>query len=174
MKATLLLVVLTLTSIKVVSQEFIIVDSDLQWQWVVEGDVGIEQYYGFIRTGGHFSSADTTRGVLTGELKWSHARFKELGYSEWTVPMYVARQDVKGYVVVEFKKSKYRITVKNIRLKQTYTDPLSEEGEESPLIDYALTSYKTIKKGFLKKPAKIYEHTFRKLLEYQEPSQDDW
>ena len=107
-----------------------------------------------------------------GNLKETRADYKPLGYSEMQVPMYVARMDINAYAVIEIKEGRYRITINKIDLIQRYDDALSEKGERSELVTWAVGNNE-FKRAFLKKPVEIYEYTFNNLFK-MDTTQEEW
>jgi hypothetical protein len=101
--------------------------------------------------------------------------FKGYGSSEMSTPMYIARNSVNSFVQIEFKDSKYRVSIKNIKLIQNYDDALSSQGEMTDLEVFALKKRNTeFKSSFLKKPSKIINFTFENITEFKVKEKDKW
>jgi hypothetical protein len=97
-----------------------------------------------------------------------------LHYSEMSIPMYVARNFFTGFVVIEFKEEKYRVTIKKIMLTQKYDDGLSELGEKTTIETFAIKRGKNEMKGaFMKSPSIILDFTFTNAFTFTQVETDD-
>lgn len=64
------------------------------------------------------------------------------GYSEKTAPKYLVSKDLMGTLIVDFNEGKYRVTLKNIQLKQRYGTKKSPKGSVNRLMEYAYNGKK--------------------------------
>lgn len=100
--------------------------------------------------------------------------FKGYSVSEMSTLMYVSRSYVKAFALIEFKESRYRVTLKNIKFVQKYEDTLSKQGEISNIELYALKKQNTeFKSNFLNKPSKIMDFTFQKITELKRVAEEN-
>jgi hypothetical protein len=135
------------------SENFKIENGSLYWQKVYQKDslMNVIDLY-------------MNAGNLTGDLKPFEADFKGAGYSEMKIPMYVPRTEIHGIISIETKKDRYRITIKDIKLVQSYDDGLSKKGDETALSFFAIKDNTSFRPNFLKSAIIIYNFTFQKRL----------
>ena len=89
--------------------------------------------------------------------------------------MYISRSYFKSFVLIELKDRKYRITLKEMKLAQKYSDGLTEEGRISELKDYAIKNGKPeFRKSFIKAPSGILNFTFDKVFRIKKKNKSDW
>lgn len=87
--------------------------------------------------------------------------------------VYISRSYLKSFVLIELKDRKYRITLKEMKLAQKYSDGLNEEG--SKLKDYAIKNGKPeFRKSFIKAPSGILNFTFDKVFGIKKKNKSDW
>lgn len=154
---------------------FLIEDGDIIWQKIYETNKPFEKISSFIKESGIIKSIELSENSkLTGEFSTLGADFKGAGFSEMSTPIYIARNYFSGFVIVEYKYKRYRVTIKNINLTQKYNDGLSAQGEVSALNTYAIKKNSTIKKMFLGSASQILDFTFSKLFEINESKNSNW
>lgn len=100
--------------------------------------------------------------------------YKGYGKSEMSTAMYISRNFLSSFVVIDFKESKYRVTLKNMELTQKYNDGLSEKDAVTKLSEFALRRNKEFRRGFKKSPHKIIEYTLNKIFTIPAKTNDDW
>ena len=173
-----LLLLLVLISKSVFGQEtsnFKIENRDLVWQFIFETDLSQEELKQELSTKGIWESFEKVGDDLIGICSGMDADFKGAGYSEMSVPMYVARMSMDFHSLIQFKDGRYRVTITNIKLVQKYDDPLTKQGQVISLSDFAVNKKGDFKTMFLKKPSEIYNYTFISSLEiHQNENTDDW
>lgn len=163
-----------------ISQEsvnnFHVEGTDLIWQKVFESPMNFEQLYTKVNESGLLENIEKSENKLTGELKQIDADFKGAGYSEMGIPMYIPRSFFTGFVVLELKEGKYRVTIKRIVLTQKYDDPLSKQGQKTSIETYGLKRGKSeMTASFMKSPSIILDYTFKQKFEFkQTETKDNW
>ena len=151
------------------------IENGIVWRKVFETNLAFDQLVEKIKDSGLFENLDISEGKVTGELRKLSADYKGAGYSEMGTPMYVARSFLKGFLIIEFKEGKYRVTIKNIILVHKYSDALSKQGEETNLDNFALKSSKQeFKPAFAKSPSLILDHTFTDAFSFMIEKKKDW
>ncbi|HLV50705.1 MAG TPA: hypothetical protein VKY44_01960 [Flavobacterium sp.] len=144
------------------------------WQKVFETNLDFNQLTDKIKESGILEKIEIGENKILGQSKPIEADFKGAGYSEMSTPMYIARSFFDGFVMIEFKDGKYRVTFKNIMLTQKYNDGLSKEGEKTTIETFGLKSGKNEFKGaFTKSPSKILNYTFTKSFDFKSLDKND-
>lgn len=158
------------------TDNFQIENGKVIWQKVYETDLTKKQLIEQIKSSGQFENISQDGENLTAEIKKLSLDYKGFGASEMATPMYVARNYVNAFALIEFKEHRYRVTLKNIKLIQKYDDGLSEEGETTDIELFALTKRNTeFKKSFLNKSSQIMNYTFQKVADLSSlPKEDKW
>ena len=128
-----ILALLTNTMSQESVNNFHVEGTDLIWQKVFETPMNFEQLYDKVIESGLLENIVKSENKLTGELKQIDADFKGVGYSEMRIPMYIPRSYYTGFVIIELKESKYRVTIKRIVLTQKYDDSLTKQVKKQVL-----------------------------------------
>lgn len=154
---------------------FSIYEGKMIWQKVFETDVNFDQIARSVKETGILRDIEISGSKISGQAQLIEPDFAGLGYGEMSVPIFIARNFVECFALIEFKEGRYRVTLRNIILTQKYNDGLSKEGEKSSIEWYALNSKNEIKKSFNKKPSEILDYTFTKSFTFTQPDRsDEW
>ena len=176
MKCTLLLFFTLLTPYfnQTESENFLIESNQVVWQKTYETELSKETLIDKIKTAGKFENVSVSEDKLTAEITDLSIDYKGYGESEMSTPMYLSRSSIKAFCIFEFKDKKYRVTLKNIKFIQKYDDVLTKMGEVTEIEDFALSKKNTeFKNSFLKKPSKILNYTFSKVIELKNDTQNN-
>ena len=154
---------------------FYVENREIYWQKVYASDVSYDELINNIKESGKFQNIEFKINKISATTELIQADYKGAGYREMTVPIYISRSDIGGFVLIDIKDGKYRITFKNINFTQKYNDTLTKMGEQSRIKDYAVNRKGLIKPGFNKEPSVILNHTFTPLFEFkQTETSEDW
>lgn len=155
---------------------FLPVDNETIWQKVYETTLNFKQITNNIKSSGLFENFEIGENKVTGNIKPIDADFKGAGYGEMVTPMFIARSFFAGFVIIDFKDGKYRVTLKKIVLTHKYNDTLTEQGEKSSIESWSLKKGKNeFKDTFAKTPSKILDYTFSKRFDFSEKkNNEDW
>ena len=152
---------------------FHISDQTVFWQKVFETNLTKEEIVKGLKATGHFENYQITENELMASMKAIPPLFKGSGYSRAQLPIYIGRSDIIGFIHLEIKESRYRVTIKNIEFVQAYDDAVSKSGEKTQLSTFAIKSSSTdFKKSFIKSPSKVLDFTFTNLFTIKKMS--DW
>lgn len=179
-KKILMFVLIAMAPYVTLGQEIVnnfeIEDKEIIWRKVFETDLTFEQLTERLKDSGLFEKIELGNNKVIGEIKNIEADFKGAGFSEMGTPIYIARSHYGAFSIIEFKESKYRVTLKRIVLTQKYDDGLSKQGEKTNLDSFALRTTKDEMKGaFKKSPSLILDHTFTDKFSFRDtPSKKDW
>ncbi|MDG4946231.1 hypothetical protein NMK71_07385 [Weeksellaceae bacterium KMM 9713] len=158
------------------TDNFNIENGQVVWQKVFNTDQSKEELINKIQRTGIFQNLSDNGDILTAEIQQLSLDFIGFGETEFSTPIYIARNYVNAFTLIELREERYRVTIKNIMLTQKYEDALSKEGEVTALEVYALRKRNTeFKPGFLKLPSKIINYTFQNIADFTlELEEDDW
>lgn len=130
-------------------------NGSLTWQKVFESDLSFEEMKSktislpIIER--IISEEDST---ITVSCKRIDHNYRALGGTEMNTTIWVSRKSSIGNVVFQFKEGRYRVTFTNIILEQEYTVnagiQTEEEGDQAPLVDYALKGNRAKWRGVFK------------------------
>lgn len=179
-KTIILLSIIFLTALSIVAQEsvnnFIPENNKIVWQKVFETNLDKAQLLDIIKVSGVFENYDIEDDKISGQINPVDADFKGAGFSEMSTPIYIARSFFDGYLIIEFKENRYRVTLKNIMLIQQYDDGLSKAGEKTTIETYAIKNGQNeLKKAFTKSPSVILDYTFTNIFNFKlTENNDNW
>lgn len=154
---------------------FTVKDNEIIWQKVYDTPLSFQALTDVIKSSGLISNIQVAENKISGELKPIDADFKAAGYSEMLTPMYVSRSHIAGFMNIDYKEGKYRVTLNKIELTQKYSDGLSQLGEKSTLDSYGLKNSKTeFTNGFKKSPSIILNYSSDKKFHLKAEQKSDW
>jgi len=155
---------------------FSIENNKVIWQKVYDTSMSFEQLSKSVTESGLFENLVIDENKITGQLKIISADYKGAGYYEMTTPMYVVRSFFDGFVLIEYKDSKYRANFKNIMLTQKFDDPIVKQGSKTHIEFYALKRDKqNFASLFTKSASLILDYTFSKTFTFTMPDKNpDW
>ena len=158
------------------NENFQITNGRLIWQKVFNSKMTKEDLISTIKKSGLIEIVEVKNKELIGYFRKVPLDYKGFGSSEMSTPIYINRNQLNTFVLIEFKENRYRVTIKNMQLIQSFDDNTSNFKETTELEFYALRKRNSeFKKAFLKKPAKIINYTFNKLLNFEKQvTEDKW
>ena len=175
-----ILLIITIICFKSYSQDlefenFKLEDGNLVWQKVYETELSNDEIIKSFKTSGIIKNLENLENSLTGTIENLDLDYKGFGKTEMNTAMYISRSYFKSFVLIELKEGRYRITLKEMKLVQKYSDGLNEEGEISELKDYAVKNNNSdFRKSFKKAPSGILNFTFDKVFEIKKKKKSDW
>lgn len=160
-----------------VPETFSIVDGKVIWQKVYDTTKNLEELETTIINDGQFSDILVKDGIITCRFDRKKATPKEYGIKSYS--SYVGCNDISGFVTIQVKDGKYRVTIDNIILTEKFTDALYKEGTTHTFETFALNNKGEYSKPFSKmyQNAEFYNAVFEKLLNFQDKSylnDDNW
>lgn len=158
------------------NENFQIINGGLIWQKVFNTKMTKEDMITTIKKSGLIEIVEIKNDQLIGHFRKVTLDYRGFGSSEMSTPIYISRNFLNTFVIIEFKENRYRVTIKNMQLIQSFDDNTSNFKETTELEFYALRKRNTeFKKAFLKKPARIINYTFNKLLNFEKKvTEDKW
>ena len=146
---------------------FYLKNGKIFWQKVFPTKLNFEQLVAQVKESGILKNPETVQGKIIGQSKFFDADYKGAGYSSASIPTQLIRFHFNGLVIIEYKKGKYRVTLKNIRLVDKFTNLYSVIGGYS----FETMAYKSRKNEFrgwfTKSPSEIYDYTLSKLFNFK-------
>lgn len=173
---TLVLSISSIICLGQTNSSFKIDEKTLLWQKVYETELTTEKIIDEIQKSGIMGSYNIEGSDLIGELKRVRIDYESSGYSSMTIPMYASRSDLKGFVLVDFKEGRYRVTFKKIFLVTRVEDNIMDKGDETSLDSFALNNSKTQFRSSFKKPRIIIDNMLSKMFDFSKKSEeeDEW
>ena len=122
-----------------------------------------------LRLSGLFKDIMFDDGLVTCEMAGLKMEYKELGYKRMSLPIYLTNDTYSGFVSVEIKPNRYRVTVARII---THNDKLGS----GPLEDLATKEEGGFKSDFLQPAGRIIAYTLDKVFSGIQDNNinDDW
>lgn len=151
-------------------------ENDIIWQKVYETTLTYERLLDIVAESGLFVKTDIMENKLTGDLKSIKADYKGAGYSEMGTIIYISRNFITAFAIIDYKEGKYRVTLKKIVLEQQYDDAISRQGEKNFLNTFAIRKgTNEMKDAFKKSPSLILNYTFSKKFDFKViPDNKNW
>lgn len=144
------------------------------WQKVYDFQTSPEQYKKQLLRSLNFENIDMSDDIIYVVVRNLQMDYKTLGKSELTTSMYLARTYYDAIAVIEFKENRFRVTVKDLKSIQIYSDGLNEKGEMYPLEFWAINKKGGFKRRFINNDAEIIDFTLDKLFYPHKIKNDDW
>lgn len=158
----------------IIGQEgFYLENGNMVWQKVYDIQTTLENYRKHLLLNNSIKGIDKVDEELYAQIGGLQMDYKGAGVSEFNTSMYIARGVFSGVGIIEFKDDRYRVTVRDISMKQNYSDALTEQGTSFSLKDFAIRNG-DFRKGFLKRDAHIFDHSFTELFKIKKGTKDEW
>jgi hypothetical protein len=155
---------------------FLIERSSVVWRKTFETPLSQGQLCSRIRESGvmtHVEQLENNR--LIGELREIDPDYVGAGYTFLTSPGYLNDCFLNGFVLIEVKEGRYRVTVKKITMTKKRVDSLHITGAKAFIEEEALRfEKKEMTPSFIKNGSKILDHTFTQLFGFNEMVSDEW
>lgn len=156
-------------------ENFKLEGGNLIWQKVYNTELSNDEIIKSFKTSGIIKDLENSDNTLIGTIGYLDLDYKGFGKTEMNTAMYISRRYFKSFVLIELKEERYRITLKEMKLVQKYSDGLNEEGEISELKDYAVKNNNSdFRKSFKKAPSGIMNFTFDRTFEIKNKEKSDW
>lgn len=144
------------------------------WQKVYNVETTPSDYKNQLLQSLNFQSVDIVENTIYTVVRDIDMDYKSLGKGEMTTSMYLSRANYDAIAMIEFKDDRFRVTVRDLKAIQIYSDGLFEKGEMHPLEFWAVNRKGEFKKYFLKNDAEIIDFTLDKLFYPHKIKKDDW
>lgn len=145
--------------------------NEIYWQKVYETTMNWQQLYEAIVGAGVLDGLSNENGYITGNMSLVKPDFKGAGFSSLNIPIYLRDYHCSGFVTIESKENKYRVTIKRIYLTQRYEKSLSETNLESFGIKKNNPEFTA---HFANTSSKVYDYTFTNHFSFKLAKNDDW
>lgn len=159
-----------------VTDNFSISNRQIMWQKVFETSLPVEQIIENIRYSGYFDHIAVHGDYLTAEINMLSIDHRNYESQTGTgAPLFALSHHVKAYAIIDFKKGKYRVTIKSIKLTpQTISGDYSNRIMD--LAELALENDNAqFRDTFFRKRSKILNFTFLQITDFTDtPGLDDW
>jgi len=155
-------------------RNFQIEDKNIIWLKIIDTDMLFNDILENITESGIISIENINEDKITGHFKSLNPDFKSIGYTTMNVPMIISRNTLEGFLILEYKPGKYRITIKRIYFNKKYDDGLSKQDEKTSLETISLTRNNTFNNVFQKSISDVLNHTFLTTFQFEKKKVDEW
>lgn len=104
-------------------ENFKSVDNLFIWQKVYSTNLSFNKLSTKFIDSGIIGGLVIDENKISGDLKGCQFDGKSVGYSRASTPMYLLNDLLSGYVTIDFKEGRYRVTVKMMTLTSTFPSP---------------------------------------------------
>lgn len=170
MKKFILLLFFFATSIMALAQTYNFNSNEgkIYWQMVYEADTDIVS---MLTNSGKFDQINKATNIVSAYLTPNKVDLN--GRRNASVPIYISQSNMSGFVRIQQKDGRYRVTVDQIVFSNNNSS-LGHIGEETPLETYALKRDGSFKPLFLSTAAEILDEALTEIFKPQEDLGDDW
>lgn len=110
------------------------------WQKVYEAPINISEYHQWMFNSGQYHDIAMTDNTITCWLNESPIDYQKHGYDMMNdISMLVRDNNIKGFVTIQFKEGRYRVTIEQIQFIHRFDSRLYRKGEityiEGPAIN---------------------------------------
>lgn len=150
-------------------------DKNVYWQKIYSTEQNFEQFVSAIKSSGKLKNIQIEDNRVFGYTRIFPTDPKGAGYSCGKTRIYVCSYDIQGFVVIDFKTGMYRITFKQITLKNNTGGLNPSLSRDKPFEKFALNGKKEkFSNHFTKSPHIIYDYTFSKEFEIKQLKETGW
>ncbi len=154
---------------------FKIQDKEVYWQKIYPTDLNFKQLVSSIKNSLKLKDIEIGENKITGYSTLFSSDPTGAGYSCGRTRIYVCSYDIQGHVIVDLKEGKYRVTFRQIILKDKNFNLNQSLSKDKPFETYALNGKKEkFSSHFIKSPHKIYDYTFLKEFEIKQIKEEEW
>lgn len=143
-------------------------EGDVYWQMIYEADIDIIM---MLNMSGNFEQINTFNGITTARIVPRKINLN--GRSAPSVPIYLSQSNMTGFVKIQQKDKRYRVTVNQIVFFNNNSS-LGSIDESTPLETYATKRDGTFKPIFLNSAAEILNEALTAMFTPETDLGDDW
>lgn len=146
------------------------------WQAIYKKDISAKAIEEILSRNGYFKAVSTSDNELVFRIEDLAMDFEGVGKRVGNTSMYISGSVWDGLAIIEFKEGRYRVTVKDLMCDMNIAALDVALRSKDPIEQMALVKSNTeFRPGFLKRDAEIFNHTFNKIFDFQQPvKNDDW
>ena len=150
------------------TDNFYVENGELIWRSVFSYDSEIDIIEQNLRASGYFFDFYRHDNVLTAELRDLKMDYSGAGQKRMSLPTYIPNDYFYGFVTIEVKSDRYRVTVKRLngrddKLGKTIVDNI------------ALTDSGELSDKFVGASSSVFDYTFTKIFsKIHEKNDDEW
>lgn len=155
---------------------FIVERNNVVWRKTFQTPMNQDQLFYKIKESGVFTIIERQENNnLIGELRGVKPDCVGAGYTFISSRTYLDDRFLNGFVVVEIKEGRYRVTLKKITLSKKSVDSLHMVPAKEFIEDEAFKfEKKEFSQSFIKSGSKILDHTFTQLFDFNDMVSDEW
>lgn len=151
------------------------VNGEVTWQKVFENDIQKSIIQKYFQNSGLLKDIVLTDNGLTGELRLFEPDYRGVGYTVFKTPNLILNYYYSAFVSIQFKESRYRVTINKITLTKKTDDSSGCQGSLLFLNTYAVNNKGAFGKLFIKNVIPMYDIIFIKMFDVKNiKSDDDW
>jgi hypothetical protein len=143
------------------------------WQKVFDNEMNQDEIIQKLINSGIFSDYVITEDGLTGNLRMFDPDYKAAGFTFMQTTYVIKGYHHSGYVSVNFKENRYRVTVNRFTLSKQCDDALGKQGEIDYIETYAFNNQNELSKTFFKYIAPVYDYSLTKMFTPLQLSEED-
>lgn len=157
------------------THNFLIENNKLIWQKVFDTKLDFESLVSQLKIAGVIENIEVSESRITGDLRRLNIDYRGAGFKSANVSMIALGCDLLGYVVVDFKEYKYRITIKNIKYIWNQSTPIAKIDQLTEMDEMAIRKGEFKKSFFNVNQASVIDYSFINAFSFStEKAKDNW
>ncbi len=109
----LLMILLVVPAMAWGQDDFCLVDGNLVWRKVYNDTTDVKTVAYNLRAAG-FKEIEVGEDLVTAQFYGLYMEYESLGYKRMSLPIYINNNDFYGFVTVQIKEDRYRVTVDRV------------------------------------------------------------
>ena len=156
-------------------ENFKLENEQISWQKIYDTDKSFDEIYDLIKSNTQFSDVVRDENSITFLIKDYSIDYKGAGGSLLMTNAYISNSKYSGNVLLNFKDSKYRITLSHIMYLYTSMDLNFGRNQTSYSLEESVIK-KSEFRSIYKKDSSIFNYSFTKLFDFSKykKSTNDW
>ena len=106
-------------------------NNQVVWKKVFKTSLGFEQLLSRVKDSGLFKDVENEQTKMRCDLKYIDTELFEYGVKNTNTAVFLINHFIEGFVIIDFKPGRYRVTLKKILLTEKNVDSLNIVGTSS-------------------------------------------
>ena len=144
------------------------------WQKIFDTDLNFSELINKVKMSGNVLNIENTENSIFGEMRRLECDYIGAGYKRAGVAISILANDLIGYVNIDFKEGKYRVTLKNLKYIHKMNTPVGRQDQITDFDSTVLKNGKFRKRLNSNHQAEIIDYTFTKAFSFEKEETNEW
>mgnify|MGYP003289130454 CR=1 FL=1 len=177
MKRILILLCVLINASAYAQHNFLITENaKVIWQKVYETSYDIEDLHAAIFNSGQYNDIAVYDNTITCWMNESSIDYAQEGYNSSQISMLLRDSNVKGFITIQLKDNRYRVTIEQIQFIAKYDGSFSRKGDISIIETSALNRKGSFNKMVESNTLVVIDAAFLRRFAFKQASHlnDEW